>query len=108
MLSLGLKTVTTAGTAVVLSATKIRCTKIWIQPLKALNAAAAEHTDNVGTLYIMNSSTAKGAASTNIMAVIPTGADTILLEASQKGGYDLSTIYLDAVNNGDGALVNYV
>ena len=105
--TLSLKTVTTAGTPVQVSTTNIRCSQITIQPLRGLGASTVAPTQNSGYIYLMNSSTAKGAASTNIVAALASGADAVMLRAEQINGFNLADFYLDADTSGDGAIISY-
>lgn len=109
------KVVTTAGTPVQLTTANIRVNQIWIQPMKSLSAAGTPPVDNAGFIYLINhagasgSPTAKGAASTNIVAAIGTGQNTVGLPAHvyEVRGMNLSDFWLDADNSLDGALISY-
>lgn len=90
------KAVTTAGTAVQLEATGIRCSAIIIQALPA----------NTGYIYVGDSTV----ASTNGFAL---GAEDSLMigGANRRGGDDefiASDIYIDSSVNGEGVTWQYV
>ena len=107
MTPLGAVKTVTAGTPSALASSETRATKIWIQPMRSLSVAGTTPVPNTGTIYLMNTSAAKGASSTNIFASIGSLDNVILLESQQREGWDLSKIYMDADNTGDGALISY-
>lgn len=108
MQSLGVIVVTSAGTPVVLSSASRKCTEIIFQPMQSLAAAGTRPTPNAGFVYILNSSAAKGAASTNVLLALDINQPAVTLRAAAKDGYDLSRIWVDADNSSDGVLVSYV
>ena len=105
--TLGIKTVVTAGTPIQLSTTVQKCNRIWVQPLKAFGASAAADTANAGVIYILNTLTAKGESSTNVIARLDSGENAVLLEAPKSGHFDLSAFWIDAQTSGDGAIISY-
>ena len=107
MTPLGAIKTVTAGTPSSLATGETKATKIWIQPMRSLSAAGTAPVPNTGTIYLMNSSTAKAIGSINVFASIGSLDNTILLESRQREGWDLSKIYMDADNTGDGALISY-
>jgi hypothetical protein len=107
MQSLGLKTVTTHGTPVQLTTTDIFTNKLSIQAIKAVGATGVAPTSNVGAIYLMAAKTAKGAAGTDVIAIINADGDLFTLQSPSNLGFDLANYYLDADNDGDGALISY-
>ena len=102
------KVVTTAGTPVqVTTNTEIVCSEIWLQPMRSLSAAATAPEQNSGAIYLMNSSTAKGASSSNVIMALDTQQPAVSLKSPVPNGINLSKLWLDADNNGDGVLISY-
>ncbi len=83
----GSKTVTTSGTPVPLSATKVMCNWILMHPLAA----------NTGIIYIGGSTV----TSTSGVAM-GVGNSDVLWPSAGSNMYDLSTIYIDASVSGEG------
>lgn len=97
----------TAGTPTQLSSSVIKCNRIWIQPLKAFGASGDVDTNNSGMVYILNTLTAKGASSANVIARLAPEENAIMLEAPVQYGFDLSAFWLDTQITADGALISY-
>ena len=104
---LGLITVTTHGTRVRLSTTAYNCNGISIQPYRAVGASGVAPTSNTGNIYLMKGNVVKGATGAHIVAVIESDTPMFTLRAEAMLGYTVSDFYLDADNDGDGAVVSY-
>ena len=108
MNSLGLKTVTTHGTPVQLTTdTSIHCNVISVQPIKAGGATGVAPTENVGAIYLNRGSAAKGTALTGTVLLLRPVDTAFSIKAPTQLGFQLSHFYLDADNDGDGALISY-
>ena len=108
MQSLGVKVVAAAGIPVQLTTGDTFCDEVFFQPMKSLSAAGTPPVDNVEPIYILNSSTAKGASSTNVLFALLPGQPGQSLRSRTPLGLNLKNIYLDADTSADGALVSYV
>ena len=108
MPSLGIVTVTTHGTPVALASVETRCSQYFVQPRVTLGASGTPPTGNGGTIYILDTNTAKTATGAHVLMALDPGADTYASPASAKNGYDLSKIYMDSDTDLDGALISYV
>ena len=104
MQSLGIVTVAASGTPQRLTTNDIKCERISIQPLKAGGAQGTAPTPNTGYVYLLNNSTAKETTLANCVLALAIGADAFTLPVR---GINLSSLYLDADNSGDGALISY-
>jgi hypothetical protein len=100
---LGLVTVATAGVPQALAASVTETKDIWIRPLKSIPSTA-----NTGNIYIGNSAMVKSTC-VGVMLVIKTGDAPVHVERPRTSGefYDLSQLYIDADNTGDGAIIGY-
>ena len=107
MNSLGLKTVTTAGTPVQLTTSEIFCSQILIQPVRAGGASGTPPTPNTGVVYLMRGNVAKATGLGSCIAILQVGADALLIRGTAPNSIDLRLFYLDSDTNGDGALVIY-
>jgi len=107
MQGLGVIVVASAGTPQVLSATKLECNRVTFQPMRSLSVAGTAPVDNSGHVYILNSSAAKGASSTNVLLVLAIGQPATTLPSFAPNGIDLNRLYVDADNSSDGVLVSY-
>lgn len=86
------KTVTTAGTEVPLTATKVMANWLLIQPIST----------NTGIIYLGDSSvTSANGVELNV------GDSDVLWPSSTTNIYDLSTIYIDSSVSGEGVKVLY-
>ena len=107
MQSLGVKVVTNGGTPVQLTTGDTFCDEVVFTPMRSLSAAGTPPTDNNEPIYVLNSSTAKGASSTNVLLVLLPGQSGVTIRSRTPLGINLKNIYLDADTNSDGALVSY-
>ena len=107
MKSLGIVTVTTHGTPVQLSATSILCSKIWLQSYKAMGASGTDPTPNTKSVYLMRGNVAKATAGASLIMAVEVGGSALTPDSVPPYSYDLSSYYLDADADGDGALVCY-
>lgn len=100
---LGIVNVTTSGTPQQLTSSVTETKDLWIRPLKTLPG-----TGNTGNIYIGNSTMVK-ATCVGVMLVIKTGDNPVHIERPRTSGefYDLSKLYIDADNSGDGAVIGY-
>lgn len=98
----GTRSVAAAGTPVPLSATSIKC--CWIQ-IRA-------KTDNAGNVFFggpagTQNGIVNGAVSSTNAPYIMTGEAMMFPPITDVNGYDLSTIFIDAANSGDGVVFAY-
>ncbi len=84
--------VTTAGTAVPLSATKVMANWILIQPKPT----------NTGKIYLAGSD-----VSSTVGVQMSVGDADVVWPSATTNAYDLSTIYIDASVNGEGVKFIY-
>ena len=101
--SLGFVTNSTPGTPVPLASSPVLVTGLRLQPRRSASV------QNVGNIYIITkSSGGKGVSATIFAVLFPEqveGRDVVLLQDSKL---DLSQIYLDVDNSGDGVLPGFV
>lgn len=105
--SLGFVVVTTAGMPVQVSASQL------ISALIRFQAKKNQTNENTGNIYIMTANVPAASNPTKIYAILYPGQASDPVEVGGSpffigNGLDLSQIWLDADNNGDGALVGYV
>lgn len=93
------RNVTTAGTPVQLSATRILARSLTIQAKTA----------NTGNICVGGLSTTSCGSSNGIVLAAGAALSYVAVgEAKTSNYYDLSAIYLDSTQNGEGVLVTYV
>ena len=101
--SLGFINVAASGTPIALAAATKGATRIRIQPRK--DAV----TTNTGNIYIMCANLGAVANPGSIYAILsPEQVEGIELIPVGSNAWDLAQIWLDADNNGDGALIGLV
>jgi hypothetical protein len=104
LFSIGKKTVTTAGTPVQVIATSTNCTAAYFQALST----------NTGKIYIGAGAGLIKASFANVLRVIvPPPASPLTLDSWNPQGItmgpiDLSTIWVDSDNSGEGILVSFL
>ena len=107
--SLGKITVTTAGTPVQVSATRIPAQTIFFQQVEA----------NIGKIYICSSAAANKTTGVGVLATIPAPTLNASLVAvvlpyaaattpSAPGGLSASQFWIDADNSAEGCIVSYI
>jgi hypothetical protein len=100
--SLGKKTVTTAGTPVQISSTSIKAHSVCIQ----VNSA------NTGKIYI-GTSTLVAATYVGVLKVLPPPSassypEFVATQIMAQNGIDLSELWIDSSVNGESAIVSYM
>lgn len=91
------KTVTTAGTAVALVASKTMVRGVMIQA----------ETDNTGKIYVGDSSVSSSDCAVDLVAGNAVSLDAPNMGIGEAESFDLALVYIDSSVNGDGVNVSY-
>ena len=97
-------TVLVAGTPQQLSLNSVNCNAIYFQPFSS----------NTGKIYVGRSNLNKSTLAGCLRVLLPPPATPTFLDSwnpqgrTSMGPMDLSTVYVDADNSGDGVLVSYL
>lgn len=106
MKSIGLVTVSLAGTPVQLKSTSQICDSVNIEPVKSLGP----YVDNVGKIYIGTSAAMNKTTGAGVLYVLAPGQPAATVRQPGRIPFldDVSNYWMDADTSGDGALISYV